>query len=74
MVKASVDSLIDLTDDFEWAADIFNSPFPPSRGPIFLIDLELHDDGPAYSSSITEYEKTLVNCFNKGINVTNVSL
>ena len=74
MVITSVQSLEGMEPDFSWPSDIFNSPFIPLKGPIFLIELELHDEGPAYSNELSEFESVLVNCFNKGIGVTQVRI
>lgn len=74
MALTSVQSLEGMKPDFSWPSDIFNSPFIPLRGPIFLIELELHDEGPAYSNELSEFESVLVNCFNKGIDVTQVTI
>ena len=72
MVLTSVQSLADMDTEFSWPNDIFNSLFIPLKGPIFLIELELHDEGPAYSNELSDFERVLISCFDKGIDVTQV--
>ena len=72
MVLTSVLSLSEMDTEFSWPNDIFNSPFIPLKGPVFLIELELHDEGPAYSNQLSDFERVLISCFDKGIDVTQV--
>ena len=74
MVLISVQTLSQIDEEFVWPSDIFHSTFLPARGPIFLIDLELHDEGPAFSSELSEFARNLISCFDKGIDVTQVYL
>ncbi|KAK7819786.1 hypothetical protein U0070_012392 [Myodes glareolus] len=63
-------SVLDCTDDMAWGEDLVNSPYRPRKNPLFIVDLVLDSSGVHYSTSLEQFEMTLLNLFDKGILAT----
>ncbi|XP_032448113.1 dynein heavy chain 1, axonemal [Lynx canadensis] len=63
-------SVLDCADDMVWGEDFINSPYRPRKNPLFIVDLVLDSSGVHYSTSLEQFETSLLNLFDKGILAT----
>ncbi|XP_035245196.1 dynein heavy chain 1, axonemal isoform X1 [Anguilla anguilla] len=70
LVLDACHSILSLPEDMVWGPDLINSPYKPTKYPMFLVDLVLDQTGVRYSTPLDNFEATLVSLFDKGILVT----
>ncbi|XP_049589438.1 dynein axonemal heavy chain 1 [Syngnathus scovelli] len=63
-------SVLTCPDELVWGDDYITSPYKPKNKPLFLVDLILNETGVHYSTSLENFEETIINLFNEGILVT----
>ncbi|XP_053075250.1 dynein axonemal heavy chain 1 isoform X4 [Acinonyx jubatus] len=63
-------SVLGCADDMVWGEDFINSPYRPRKNPLFIVDLVLDSSGVHYSTSLEQFETSLLNLFDKGILAT----
>ncbi|CAG5132289.1 unnamed protein product, partial [Candidula unifasciata] len=70
MIVDASNSAIELDEEFVWGSDLLTSKIKPRKNAIFLIDLVIDKDGVHFSTNLSNFEITLINLFDKGIQAT----
>ncbi|KAL3881803.1 hypothetical protein ACJMK2_028195, partial [Sinanodonta woodiana] len=70
MIVDACHSAMQLEEDFVWGKNVIISPFKPRRNALFLVDLQLDQQGVHYSTNLTSFETMLISLFDKGIQAT----
>ncbi|XP_059176982.1 dynein axonemal heavy chain 1-like [Physella acuta] len=70
MIVDACHSTMELEEDFVWGTDLVNSNFKPRKNALFLIDLVMDKEGVHFSTSLPNFESTLISLFDKGIQAT----
>ncbi|KAG7477961.1 hypothetical protein MATL_G00075170 [Megalops atlanticus] len=67
LVLDACHAVLSLPEDLTWGPDLINSPYKPKKHPLFLVDLVLDQNGVGYSTPLENFEKSVINLFDKGI-------
>ncbi|XP_052808511.1 dynein axonemal heavy chain 1-like isoform X3 [Mya arenaria] len=70
MILDACHSTMSLPEDFVWGKDVISSTYRPRRNALFLVDLQLDQQGVHYSTNLNNFETVLVGLFDKGIQAT----
>uniref|UniRef100_UPI0037E91524 dynein axonemal heavy chain 1 n=1 Tax=Semicossyphus pulcher TaxID=241346 RepID=UPI0037E91524 len=63
-------SVLPCPQDLVWGNNLMNSPYKPKKYPMFLVDLALDQTGVHYSTPLDNFESSIINLFDKGIQAT----
>ncbi|KAL5013927.1 hypothetical protein ScPMuIL_008197 [Solemya velum] len=67
MVLDACYSTLSLDEEYVWGNDIISSTFRPKRNALFLVDLQLDQQGVHYSTNLNTFESMMIGLFDKGI-------